>query len=352
MADTLIYQCPNCGAGLKFNAENQNFECEFCLSTFLESDLKNESAEEKAKSKDKADKEFCDEMNEYVCPSCGAEITTDLNTVSSFCYYCHNPVILKGRLSGQMRPDRIIPFKYDKQSAKEIFLKFAKSKWFVPNDFFADSHADMISGVYYPFWVTDADTDVSAEAKATRIRTWRTGNKRYTETSVYSLRRDGDVHFEDIVTSAYSEEDKRMLEGILPYPSDALLSFSMPYLSGFSAKKRTIERENISAEVKQRMSDYASRIMQSTMNGYATVDMQSCNVNIKKSHWEYSLFPIWILTYKSNKSKKNRVYTYAMNGHTGKVYGELPISKAKIAALFSSICAAATAIAAVIGVLL
>ena len=41
-----------------------------------------------------------------------------------------------------------------------------------------------------------------------------------------------------------------------------------------------------------------------------------------------------------------------MNGHTGKVYGELPISKAKIAALFSSICAAATAIAAVIGVLL
>ena len=38
--------------------------------------------------------------------------------------------------------------------------------------------------------------------------------------------------------------------------------------------------------------------------------------------------PIWILTYKN---KKGKVYTYAMNGHTGKIYGELPISKWKLA---------------------
>lgn len=65
------------------------------------------------------------------------------------------------------------------------------------------------------------------------MRTWTTGDKQYTETSHYALFRAGDIHFEDVTTAAYSAENKQMLEGILPFPSDALRDFSMPYLSGF-----------------------------------------------------------------------------------------------------------------------
>ena len=51
------------------------------------------------------------------------------------------------------------------------------------------------------------------------------------------MERAGDIHFEDIVTCALSDADKKMLEGVLPYPSEELTDFSMPYLSGFFAKK-------------------------------------------------------------------------------------------------------------------
>ena len=56
--------------------------------------------------------------------------------------------------------------------------------------------------------------------------------------------------------------------------------------------------------------------------------------------------PIWILTYKS---KKGKTYTYAMNGYTGKVYGELPISFVKLGILLASVTAALTPLFMLIG---
>ena len=43
----------------------------------------------------------------YTCPSCGAEIVTDSTTAATFCYYCHNPVVLSGRVSGEFLPDLV-----------------------------------------------------------------------------------------------------------------------------------------------------------------------------------------------------------------------------------------------------
>ena len=334
MNTTLTYQCPNCGAGLAFDAEKQKFACEFCLSEFTEEEARAANSEESERERESAKQEYNEHMREYECPSCGAHVVADESTAADFCYYCHNPVVLLGKLTGQMRPHRIIPFKYDKKEAEKRFLAYTKKKWFLPKAFFSTAQAEKISGIYYPFWITDADTDSTMQAHATRIRKWRTGNVEYTETSNFSIHRRGDIHFEDITTSALSEADKNLLEGVLPYPSEALQEFSMPYLSGYLAKKRDIEREVLSDEVKKRMSDYAAQLLRGTVHGYSTVNVKEMQVNIQKSHWEYSLLPIWILTYRD---RKGRIYTYAMNGYTGKVYGELPVSIGKLMLLLSAI---------------
>ena len=341
MNGTVAYQCPNCGAGISFNAEEQKFCCEFCLSEFTEEEISAANTPEDVEKREAERREYNDSMNEYMCPNCGAQVVADLNTVADQCYYCHNPVVLSGRLSGQMRPQRIIPFHYNKKEAQDRFLAFATKKWFVPRNFFSKEQIEKIAGVYYPFWVTDADTESTMHAAATRLRIWRQGDVEYTETSRFDIHRKGNVHFEDITMSAFSEADKRMLEGILPYPSEALEEFSAPYLSGFLAKKRDIEREQLSDEVKRRMNSYSADLLRSTVHGYNTVDVKETHVNIKKSHWEYSLMPIWILTYRD---KKDKIYTYAMNGHTGKVYGELPLSFARLALLFGAIALPLTAI--------
>lgn len=334
MATTLIYQCPNCGAPLTFDAEKQTFCCEFCLSEFSEEQVSGTVNEEQLRREEEAQAEYNAHMREYECSGCGARIVADENTAADFCYYCHNPVVLLGRLSGQMKPQRIVPFKYGKEEAQKHFLKFAKKKWFVPNAFFEQAQVEKISGVYYPFWVTDADTDSAMSAHGTRLRVWRRGNVEYTETSNFQIHRRGNIHFEDITTSALSEADKNMLEGILPFPSEALEEFSPSYLSGYIAKKRDIEREALNSEVKERMNDYAATLLKRTAQNYNTVLVEQMQLNILQCHWEYSLLPIWVLNYRSPKGKQ---YTYAMNGHTGKVYGELPISFAKLGILLAAI---------------
>ncbi len=346
-SNTVAYQCPCCGAGLGFDPEKQKFTCEFCLSEFDEAELTSAGAAEAAE-KQRADGEaYCEQMNLFSCPNCGAEVVADDNTVADYCYYCHNPVVHAGRLSGQLRPHKVVPFRITREEAEGMFLKWCKSKWFLPRAFKTHAHASQIQGVYFPFWVTDADAVGSADFKATHVRSWRAGDYTYTNTKVYKLERAGDIHFEDIVTCALSDADKKMLEGVLPYPSDELTDFSMPFLSGFFAKKRDIERDALSEEVRGRMHDYTAALLRTTVKeSYSTVSPETVNVNIKESHWEYALLPIWVLTYTH---KDGKVYTFAINGSTGKLYGELPVSQLKLAALMAAVAVPSTALLSLIG---
>ena len=344
---TVAYQCPCCGAGLGFDPEKQKFACEFCLSEFDEAELAGSGAAEAAQKQAADGEAYCEKMNLFTCPNCGAEVVADDNTVADYCYYCHNPVVHAGRLSGQLQPHKVIPFRITKEEAEEMFLKWCKSKWFLPKAFKSQAHAAQIKGVYYPFWVTDADADGSTDFDATRVRTWRMGDYTYTETRVYKLERAGDIHFEDIVTCALSDADKKMLEGVLPYPSEELSDFSMPYLSGFYAKKRDIERDSLSEEVRGRMHTYTAELLRrSVKDSYSTIKPTEIKVDIRQSHWEYALLPIWILTYTHTDGQ---VYTFAVNGSTGKIYGELPVSQLKLAALVGAIAVPATAILSLIG---
>jgi len=337
MNSAITSKCPNCSAGLIFNADKQRFSCEFCLSDFTEEELKAQEREDSGA----ADAEFSDSVDQYYCESCGAEVITDKNTAADFCYYCHNPVVMSRNVSGVYRPSKIIPFKLSRDEAIDHFVKFASSKWFVPRSYLAKEHLSKMTGVYYPFWLTDADTDSAMRAIGKRIRSWRSGDYRYTETKSYDLHRRGRIHFEDIATSALTTEDKAMLEGVLPYPLDEYRDFSMPYLQGFLAKKRDIETADISGEVKHRMDGYASEMLLRTANTYNTVDIKQLDVAILSAHWEYSLMPIWILTYK----KKKKTYIYAMNGATGKIYGELPVSIPKLLLFGLGVLAASFAVA-------
>ena len=348
MSSTVTYQCPNCGAGLLFDADKQKFCCEFCLSEFEETELEGTDAHTKAEEEQKKSEEFCEHMLVYYCPNCGAQVTAEESTAADLCAFCHSPIVLEGKLAGELQPSRIIPFAFDKEEAKSRFLAFSKKKWLVPRDFFSPETADKISGVYFPFWVTDADTDSSYDTMAHRVRRWSSGNKRYTEVSDYKVYRRANIHFEDIVTSALTEADKEMLEGVLPYPSDSLREFSMPYLLGYVAKKRDINRDELTGEVRGRMNSYATTILRSTIHGYSMVDPGLVRVNVKHSHWEYALMPIWILNYE----RKGKKYTFAMNGHTEKIYGKLPVSMGRLSALFGAVAGAVALIVGALGVLM
>ena len=114
--NTVQYKCPNCGGELVFNPEKQMFSCPYCMSDFTEAEMEeryhtqNETAQKEADAdaktlKDENDEAAFEEHTRlYECPSCGAQIIADETTSATFCYYCHNPVVLAGRLKGNYKP--------------------------------------------------------------------------------------------------------------------------------------------------------------------------------------------------------------------------------------------------------
>ena len=82
------------------------------------------------------------------------------------------------------------------------------------------------------------------------------------------------------------------------------------------------------------------------MVGYTTVVPTGGNVQFLQENWDYTLLPVWVLTYQGHNGK---TYYYAMNGQTGTVFGKLPISYGKLFALCGGIFALLSAILWIVG---
>ena len=128
MSTLLEYKCPCCGGAISFDSELQKLKCPYCDTEFevetlrsYDDDLKKEIPDD-MKWQTEAGREWqegeAEGMRVYVCDSCGGEIVCDANTAATSCPYCGNPVVMKGNLSGFLKPDYIIPFKLDKKAAK------------------------------------------------------------------------------------------------------------------------------------------------------------------------------------------------------------------------------------------
>lgn len=142
MATMQEYKCPCCGGAIAFDSTIQKMKCPYCDTEFemetlasYDSELRSDQADDMnwqmASGADWQENEIGG-LNAYVCQSCGGEITCDENTAATSCPFCGNPVVLMGQLSGTLKPDYVIPFKINKNAAKEALKKHYEGKRLLP----------------------------------------------------------------------------------------------------------------------------------------------------------------------------------------------------------------------------
>jgi DNA-directed RNA polymerase subunit RPC12/RpoP len=353
----ITYKCPNCGGPLTFDAAKQLFDCDYCRGEFTEQVLLEKERQRLAKEQQEAaavqpaSAAAADTAGQevvYNCPSCGAQLVTSETTAATFCYYCHNPVVLEGRLNKELRPDQVLPFAVAREQAVEKFLAWCRSKRFVPRDFFQKEQIEKISGVYYPYWMADYRGQAHFEGEgvkggAASVR----GNYRVTEQQHFHVVRDAEISFNNVARSALSQTDRKLAEGVHPYDMAAAREFSPAYLSGFFAEKRDIEAATVRPEVEEELVGYARDLMRGA-SGYDQLTGET-KVDYQDVKYKYCLLPAWVLTYRG---RDNKTYYYAMNGQNGNACGILPIDKGKLWLSALLIGAAVTAIIALVGWLL
>ncbi len=327
----LTYKCPNCDAELTFRPESQSFACDYCGSHFTQQEIEKPIPEQGSRTEQESwEQEDREEALSYRCPSCGAQLLTTGTTAATHCYYCHNPVALEGRISGRWKPNLIIPFSIGEKQAKERFLRWSQKNPFVDRRFFSESQLEKMSGVYFPFWLANSQSHLSATATAHKTRIWRAGDIEYTETSIYELTREGELRIKNYDLSALHRQETALLEGILTYDYDQAKPFSPSYLSGFQAERRDQEKEDMVPRLIDERRRDAELLLRDSVSGFQNVSIKNCELTFVSEDWKYLLLPAWILTYQYG----GKQYYFAMNGQNGDINGALPISGKRIAALF------------------
>lgn len=334
----ISYKCPNCGAEITFDPKLQKGKCDFCLSEFTISDIENSNNYDNRHINEKNieynyNSEWDNIDNKtrvYSCPRCGAEIVSDNNTTATFCCYCNGPVVLSDKFNGEFRPSKIIPFKIDRDTAIENFIKWSKHKWFLPSEFSSNKQLEKITGIYIPFWLVDSDITGQMSARGKKITRWTRGDYEYTKTDIYNIYREANMSFKNVPSNASSKMDDSVMESIEPYNSKELKEFSIGYLPGFFSEKYDKTKDKVLPIIESKIRTGANDILRNSINGYTTIDIVGINEKFNKTYCYYTLMPVWMMTY----SLKNKNYIFAMNGQTGKVFGILPVSKKKIFLLF------------------
>jgi len=329
--ELLEYECPCCGGKIEFNSTIQKPQCPYCDTVFeldalkgYDEVLKQDTADEMhwdAMPDQAWDEE--DRVNVYTCRSCAGEIVCDDTTAATACPYCGNPVVMTGELAGDLKPDWVIPFKLDKNAAKEGLKRHLKGKRLLPKVFSDENHIDEIKGVYVPFWLFDTDADAGIRYRATRVRSWSDSRYHYTETSHFALTREGSLGFVNVPVDGSSKMADDLMESIEPYDFSEAVDFQTAYLSGFLADRYDVRAENSVERANERIKKTTEAAFAETAAGYTTVVTQHSTVKFRSGKVKYALLPVWLLS----TSWEGKNYLFAMNGQTGKFVGNLPMDK-------------------------
>ena len=284
-------------------------------------------------------------LRSYVCESCGGEIVGDENTAATTCPFCDNPVVMKGQFAGDLRPDLVIPFKLDKQAAKDALKKHYSGKKLLPKVFKDENHIDEIKGIYVPFWLFDAEAHGNVVFKGTRVRTWSDSEYYHTQTMHYHLVRAGTMKYQNVPVDGSSKLDDQLMESIEPFNMQEAVDFKTAYLAGYLADKYDVDAQTSIARANERIKTTTEEAFRSTVSGYSTVIRESASVQLKDSTSKYALYPVWLL----NTTWRGQKYTFAMNGQTGKMVGDLPVDKGALWRWFFSVFGLVTAACFAIG---
>ncbi len=329
LVDSEIYECPGCGANLKYLPEKEALYCEYCKTTIS---LKGESSTEELDFLANCDKTINNwNISSRIvhCENCGANNVVSKEDMTSNCPFCGSSAVINSdELVGE-KPNRVIPFKIGKKDVVDNYQKWLKKRFFAPRKVKKSLPNPLINGVYIPSWTYDTDTLSTYKGRLgkTYTTTVGSGKNRRTVTKIryFNIRGTHKTAFDDILICSGDKLEQNILDKLAPYNTNDSYLYDERYLVGFSAEhyKLSLKDGWTIAKNKAKRS-----IEQQILNKYHydVVDYLKVNTTYDKIRYKYVILPVWICLYKYDK--KN--YSFMVNGESGKIVGKTPISSIKV----------------------
>jgi len=347
------YNCPNCAAELYWDAEANALKCEYCEKQYQPAELdaiaakidavkgkkevevKEEPSEKVARETTDQDKVSDDssktdsaDLVVYSCQNCGAEVITSKSTVATTCAFCGRAISLSNKLVGEFKPDSVIPFAIDEDKAKEIYKAYSSKGGLTPGAFKKSAVIKKVKGVYVPFWLHSYDEEADVMIAAENTHSHKRGDDKVIDHEMFNVDMKVKSSFSSIPTDGLKNLDDKLMGAIEPFDYTKLSDFNAAYMAGFYAEEYDENAEIKIADAKERSKSALEREAKDNAGPYMEKLVTSYNPKYENVESKYAMLPVWLF----NVDYKDKLYQFAINGETGKIAGELPMSKAKIAA--------------------
>ena len=344
------YKCPACGSPLRYTTTGK-MTCVSCGNAYEVEALKNLLPDDDGKAgfdwgdykkNFQASQEKLSDRVVYVCRSCGAAIETDNTTAATRCPYCDNEVLATDRLSGGLKPNGVIPFALDKADAVRAVKSHFHNKRLLPRDFLSGHRIGKIQGIYVPFWLFDSGVNGEVNLDGTHTRCYSDADYNYVETQHYLVHVAGEMRFSRVPVDGSRKMDDDLMDALEPFDYSGLKPFDPAYLSGFLADRFDEDPDTSLPRASERMKDCAESALRGYGDkGYSSLTVKRSRMRLESPTVQYVLLPVYLL----NLEFQNKKYRFAVNGQTGKVVGELPVSQAVSRLYYGGIAAGVTALA-------
>lgn len=333
-----MFLCPGCGANIDFAPGLSVMKCPYCETTLSpEDEIKiNYAHEESVKNTSDTSNDADSSLNStvssdvdvtlFTCSQCGGELLAYDDTAVTFCSYCGSSTPLLSRLTKQKAPSYIIPFSLTKNKCIAEYKKKIKKNFFAPKSLVDDNVVEKIRGIYMPYYIYEATLEKPVSGTATKSLANISSNTR--TTSYFNARCTLYAQYDGISYDASSTFFDEMSSTLMPYNYSDIKSYEPNYFSGFYADTSDIDSEIYNDKVKDSVIERVSpHIVENVIEGYELINAPrptKDDITIKEAKLAY--FPVYFLANRTTHKGQSRVSYAAINGSTGKVYADMPIS--------------------------
>ena len=314
-----MIHCPSCGGGLRFDIASQLMACDYCGAAYdpASTGQMNKEAQGQATY----------DSYVFTCPSCGGELlTTDETDAVGFCPFCGGASMLFDRVHRQWEPQHIIPFQITKEQCKDIYIKEVKRNPFVSKQYRDPQLIESFRGIYMPYWSYQA-------VQQGRFRVTGTKKGFFTK-RWYAIDGETDVRLDGYGHDASKAFDDRISEDIAPFDPRGHKPFAPGYLSGFYADIGDVDAHSYDRAGVQSMQEHTAKLIaQDNSVTHAKDGVSKLKVTPETSlvptvltSAQRTLYPVWFMSYRN----KDKITYAAVNGQTGRITADLPVSPWKV----------------------
>ncbi len=333
------FPCPVCGSNMGYAPGSHELACPQCghraaIDRRPDPEATRELDFERARRGDVPVAQI-EQTRVTGCPNCGAQVEFGSDRHATRCPYCDTPVVADTGLHRHIKPRALLPFEVDEDRARAAMADWLGSLWFAPNGLrdYARKGRRM-NGIYVPFWTFDADTDSDYTGQrgttyyVTRTVTRDGKREQVREAKIRWSNVRGHVarFFDDVLVLGSRSLPKTHTDGLEPWDLPALLPYRPEYLAGFMAEGYQVELDDAFAEARAVM----DRVIQTDVRRDIGGDHQrvgSVSTRVRDVTFKHILLPVWTAAYRYD----GKSYSFVVNARSGKVQGERPYSKWKIA---------------------